>query len=59
MAFDEPATTNRVMTMEIGEQLARQRALVAPALRTEIKRRAAEISRWLDGVCLSSSHFSN
>lgn len=47
IAFDELATTQRVIVMELAEQLARRRAQVAPQLTAEAKRAIAAISEGL------------
>jgi hypothetical protein len=47
IAFDDLATTQRVIVMELAEQLARRRATVAPQLTAESKRAIAAISEGL------------
>jgi hypothetical protein len=47
IAFDELATTQRVLVMELAEQLARRRATVAPQLTAEAKRHTDAISAGL------------
>jgi hypothetical protein len=47
IAFDEVATTHRVITMELAEQLARNRSKVATELTEETKRQVTAIAEWL------------
>lgn len=47
IAFDELATTQRVIMMELAEQLARRRATVAPQITAEAKQAIAAISEGL------------
>ena len=47
IAFDDLATTQRVITMELAEQLARQRVKVGTEVTAEAKRQIAAINEWL------------
>lgn len=47
IAFDEIATTQRVILVELQEQLAQRRAEVAPQLTAETKRTIDAITAWL------------
>lgn len=47
LAFDDLATTQRVITMELAEQLARQRVKVGTEVTAEAKRQIAAITEWL------------
>lgn len=47
IAFDELATTQRVIVTELSEQLARRRAEIGTEITADTKHRIAEITAWL------------
>jgi hypothetical protein len=47
ITYEDLASSQRVITMELAEQLARRRAQVAPQLTAEAKRRMDAVSAWL------------
>lgn len=48
VAHEELSTTDRIIGMELAEQLARRRATVGPQIAAEAKRASAALSAWLE-----------